>query len=72
MTKARTNTSLPILRNEMTLAAAAVALVRTIALWRLRLHSRHELSQLTPEQMRDVGLDPARVRREAAKPFWQA
>jgi hypothetical protein len=36
------------------------------------LRCRHELSVLTPEQMRDVGLDAEAVRRESHKPFWIA
>lgn len=53
--------------------AAAISPLATLAglfLWRLRC--RRELSALTPEQMRDVGLDPVAVRRESQKPFWQA
>jgi uncharacterized protein YjiS (DUF1127 family) len=41
-------------------------------LWLHRLRCRHELSMLTPAQMRDAGLDPIEVRREAAKYFWEA
>ncbi len=40
-------------------------------LWLKRLRCRHELSALSPEQMRDVGLDPEMVRRESGKPFWE-
>jgi uncharacterized protein YjiS (DUF1127 family) len=40
-------------------------------LWLRRLRCRHELSALSPEQMRDVGLDPEMVRRESGKPFWE-
>lgn len=41
-------------------------------IWVRRLRGRHELSALTPEQMRDVGLDAEAVRRESHKPFWIA
>jgi uncharacterized protein YjiS (DUF1127 family) len=41
-------------------------------LWRHRLRCRHELSMLTPAQMRDAGIDPIEVRREASKYFWEA
>lgn len=44
----------------------------TIGLWHRRLKSRHELRHLDAEQMRDVGLDPLVVQREAQKPFWLA
>jgi uncharacterized protein YjiS (DUF1127 family) len=43
-----------------------------LGLWRRRLRHRHELSTLTPTQLRDVGLDASFVRRESEKPFWQA
>jgi uncharacterized protein YjiS (DUF1127 family) len=42
-----------------------------LGLWLRRLRNRHELSDLTEAQLRDVGLDPSHVRRESAKPFWQ-
>jgi uncharacterized protein YjiS (DUF1127 family) len=51
---------------------AVLHLVRLLELWRKRLRCRRELSALTLEQLRDVGLDPALVRREYAKPFWKA
>jgi uncharacterized protein YjiS (DUF1127 family) len=38
-------------------------------MWRAR--SRRELAGLHPDQLRDVGLDAAMVKREAAKPFWK-
>lgn len=43
-----------------------------LSLWLHRAQCRHELSQLDEAQLRDVGLNPAMVRREAEKPFWQA
>jgi uncharacterized protein YjiS (DUF1127 family) len=43
-----------------------------LGVWRWRLRYRHELSTLTPPQLRDVGLDPEVVARESNKPFWQA
>jgi uncharacterized protein YjiS (DUF1127 family) len=43
----------------------------TLRLWQHRLRVRHELSRLDAGQMHDTGLDPAVVRREAEKPFWQ-
>ena len=41
-------------------------------LWLQRARYRHELSQISERQLRDVGLNPAVIRRESAKPFWQA
>jgi uncharacterized protein YjiS (DUF1127 family) len=40
-------------------------------LWLSRLRSRHELSRLDADQLRDVGLNEEVVRREIEKPFWQ-
>jgi uncharacterized protein YjiS (DUF1127 family) len=41
-------------------------------LWLIRARQRRELRVLEPRQIKDVGLDPEWVRREAAKHFWQA
>jgi uncharacterized protein YjiS (DUF1127 family) len=41
-------------------------------IWLQRLFWRRELKMLDIAQMRDCGLDPEAVRREAAKPFWRA
>lgn len=46
-------------------------LISLPALWLHRHRMRHELSQLDATQLRDVGLNAERTRREAAKPFWQ-
>jgi uncharacterized protein YjiS (DUF1127 family) len=40
--------------------------------WLRRLRDRHELARLDDAQLRDVGLNAEAVRRESAKPFWQA
>jgi uncharacterized protein YjiS (DUF1127 family) len=32
--------------------------------------SRIALSELTDEQLADIGVTPAEARREAARPFW--
>jgi uncharacterized protein YjiS (DUF1127 family) len=42
------------------------------ALWLKRARDRHLYGALSPEQMRDAGLNPERIAREAAKKFWQA
>ena len=41
-------------------------------MWLRRLRERHELANLDDAQLRDVGLNAEKVRRESAKPFWQA
>ncbi|MET0947564.1 MAG: DUF1127 domain-containing protein [Pseudomonas sp.] len=42
--------------------------------WRLfwqRLHTRKALLELTPEQLKDVGLSREQAREEGLKPFWR-
>ncbi|MDR6960191.1 hypothetical protein BK654_22165 [Pseudomonas brassicacearum] len=36
-----------------------------------RLHTRKALLELTPEQLRDIGLSPELAREEGLKPFWR-
>ena len=36
-----------------------------------RLHTRRALLDLTPEQLRDVGLSWEQAREEGLKPFWR-
>jgi uncharacterized protein YjiS (DUF1127 family) len=40
--------------------------------WLKRSSYRRDLAELDARQMRDAGLDPDLVRREAGKPFWRA
>ena len=47
------------------------ALLRLPRLWIQRASSRKQLLALDARQMRDCGLDPVAVRREAIKPFWR-
>jgi uncharacterized protein YjiS (DUF1127 family) len=35
------------------------------------MHTRKTLLELTPEQLRDVGLSAEQARREGLKPFWR-
>jgi uncharacterized protein YjiS (DUF1127 family) len=48
------------------------ALLRLHRLWIERASRREDLLMLDADQMRDCGLDPVAVRREATKPFWRA
>lgn len=70
----RARTSLPALmpHAERTLVSAISSLVNLPRVWLWRLRCRHELTALTPAQMRDVGLDAEAVTRESRKPFWEA
>ncbi|MEJ5057328.1 MULTISPECIES: DUF1127 domain-containing protein [unclassified Pseudomonas] len=38
--------------------------------WR-RLHTRKALLELTPEQLKDIGLTREQAREEGLKPFWR-
>ncbi len=38
--------------------------------WRRR-HTRQALLDLTPEQLRDIGLSAEQARQEGLKPFWR-
>jgi uncharacterized protein YjiS (DUF1127 family) len=42
-----------------------------LLLWHQRVRQRRELRDLEPHLMRDAGIDPETIRREAAKHFWQ-
>jgi uncharacterized protein YjiS (DUF1127 family) len=52
-------------------AEAARTSMRPPLLWLQRLFWRAELRALDAAQLRDCGLDPAAVAREAMKPFWR-
>jgi len=72
MSRVRTSQPVAVPRAERT-AMGTLAHLRSLpGIWVRRLRCRHELSALTPEQMRDVGLDAEAVRRESRKPFWMA
>jgi len=46
----------------------------TLSSWALfwhRMHTRKTLLELTPEQLRDVGLSVEQARQEGLKPFWR-
>ncbi|WP_339490458.1 DUF1127 domain-containing protein [Pseudomonas rhizophila] len=57
------------LRNAM-LHSAPSDLSRWALFWR-RLHTRKALLELTPEQLRDIGLSREQAREEGLKPFWR-
>jgi uncharacterized protein YjiS (DUF1127 family) len=54
------------------LGANAPAFVQVPLMWMRRARYRQELANLSETQLRDVGLNPALVSREIAKPFWMA
>ena len=52
-----------------TLLEGAIVLPR---LWARRRHKRHAISRLDDHVLRDIGLNPSRADRMAARPFRQA
>ncbi|MDX9671766.1 MULTISPECIES: DUF1127 domain-containing protein [unclassified Pseudomonas] len=56
-------------RNEM-LRNAPSGLSRWGLFWH-RLHTRKALLNLTPEQLKDVGLTREQAQEEGLKPFWR-
>ena len=48
--------------------SARAALLR---LWLGRIRARRALAALHPDQVREAGLDPFRLRAEMIKPFWR-
>lgn len=48
-----------------------LAIDRKLALWHFRAKSRSELARLNSDVLRDVGLDPIEIGKEANKPFWR-
>jgi uncharacterized protein YjiS (DUF1127 family) len=53
------------------LLEAGRQLSRWPCIWLQRLETRKHLAALTHRQLRDIGLDPEIVAREAQKPFWR-
>jgi len=53
---------------------SARTMPRALGRWSLfwhRLHTRKTLLELTPEQLRDIGLNVEQARQEGLKPFWR-
>lgn len=53
-------------------ARATSARPALLRLWLGRIRARRALAALHPDQVREAGLDPFRLRAEIAKPFWRA
>jgi uncharacterized protein YjiS (DUF1127 family) len=64
LTAGQINGAREIMRN------APSGLSRWSLFWH-RLHTRRALLDLTPEQLKDVGLSREQARDEALKPFWR-
>ncbi|GLZ89410.1 hypothetical protein Pres01_54610 [Metapseudomonas resinovorans] len=46
-------------------------LFATIALWRRNARTRHQLAQLDPRALADVGISPSDRYQELERPFWR-
>ncbi|MCJ2092095.1 translation initiation factor IF-2 [Methylobacterium sp. J-072] len=42
-----------------------------LGLWRQRIRTRRSLAALHPDQLREAGIEPWRLRHEIRKPFWR-
>ena len=40
--------------------------------WHDRARERRELTELSDDMLRDLGIPPAEARRQAARPFWRS
>lgn len=54
------------------LSRLALAMALTVVEWEHRRRTRLAVARLDDHLLNDIGLDPARARREALKPFWLA
>ncbi|MDP2332016.1 MAG: DUF1127 domain-containing protein [Reyranella sp.] len=58
-------------RAEVPVMATVSAVGQLFAIWRRRARERHQLAELDPRAMRDIGLSPGEIQFEANKPFWR-
>jgi uncharacterized protein YjiS (DUF1127 family) len=45
--------------------------IKLIGTWRRRARSRRELTAITDQELRDLGITRHNVSHEVAKPFWK-
>ena len=45
--------------------------LRTLTVWRERVHMRRHLAQMDARKLRDAGISPAAAAFESGKPFWR-
>jgi uncharacterized protein YjiS (DUF1127 family) len=58
-------------RSEAPVMATVSAVGQLFATWRRRARERHQLAELDPRTIRDIGLSPSEIQFEANKPFWR-
>jgi uncharacterized protein YjiS (DUF1127 family) len=68
-----TTTTLKLpLQNRTDTPALGLSHIWTLfSLWYDRAHQRHQLSELSLEQLKDIGVTRDIAHVEAVKPFWQ-
>jgi uncharacterized protein YjiS (DUF1127 family) len=59
-----------IVRNLRHIADLPANAIKTAYTWQQRASERHQLSQLTDHQLRDMGITYAAANQEVSKPFW--
>lgn len=52
------------------LGAMASKSAKLVSLWLARADQRRQLTRLSPEQLRDIGISRAAALEEAGRPFW--
>lgn len=67
-----TTLQLPVQRRADTPALGLSHIWTLFSLWYDRAHQRYQLSELSPEQLKDIGITRNIANAEATKPFWQS
>ena len=66
-----TTLKLPLQHRTDSSARNLPQILALFSLWYNRAHQRHQLSELSQEQLKDIGVTRAIANAEAMKPFWQ-
>jgi len=61
----------PQLQLKSRASRAVLRFWQTVLVWQERVEQRHALETMEPHMFQDMGLSPAQVRAEIAKPFWR-
>ena len=66
-----TTIKLPISSRPDVAPISATSIWKVVQTWRARARQRRRLTELTTDQLEDVGITVEAARIEAAKPFWK-
>lgn len=58
-------------RSAMSGVSIATAISSTAQQWYGRIQQRHQMTEMSAHQMRDMGVSAADVYAETSKPFWR-